>query len=245
LVNFLLVPVAIYLLVYVGRLPGEGSWFAVFVDRQRDMWDYSTSGLAIATDVDPYSSPAWSWPLLQRPKLFFHGTSRTHVAAILAVGNPLTWWASILAVAYAAVRWFGERRWIPEGIILMGVVATYVPWFFLRTSPAGYLYYMVSTLPFMYLALGYAADRLVTLRWGRAAILVYAAAVVAVFVFLYPILVGSTMTYDAWSARMMFEDCRDQAPNELFVRGEVGERPPRSVEPFVPGHTAAEGWCWI
>jgi dolichyl-phosphate-mannose--protein O-mannosyl transferase len=42
-------------------------------------------------DVSRYTSPAWSWPLIRRPVVYFQEDSGRRYREILALGSPVVW----------------------------------------------------------------------------------------------------------------------------------------------------------
>lgn len=166
----------------------------------------------------PYSSPAWKWPLLQRPvtHAFEHCTPHRraelaeegrpcpvadgHMSHILGLGNPVTWWLAVpgyLLVAWCALR---RRDW-RAGAIAAFWAAQYVPWLG-QARATLFLFYMTPVVPFIALTVAYAAWRGLAvrrLRWLPALIAVLA---VAAFVYWYPVLAGTALTPEAWRERM-------------------------------------------
>jgi dolichyl-phosphate-mannose--protein O-mannosyl transferase len=75
------------------------------------------------------------------------------------VGNPLIWWlgaAALVLVLYNAVVWADRRAWA----ITMGYVGGYLPWLFYSQRTI-FTFYAVAFVPFVALALAYAAGRMV------------------------------------------------------------------------------------
>src|SRR5207249_4791656 len=96
LIALVLLPAVLYVASYAGILHGallaspwaDGSWMHSFLARQRLMLEHHTGPLY----VHPYMSPAWSWPLIKRPVLFyFRNFGGGGYQEILAFGNPLVW----------------------------------------------------------------------------------------------------------------------------------------------------------
>lgn len=240
-VLLILVPIVVYVASYTGRMPGEllalpwdpaSVWNGIWT-HQRAMLDFHT-GLG---GEHPYQSPPWSWPLLRRPvALWFDDAGGTY-RHIMAVGNPLTWWAGMAAVAGMAVTWArsGWRLRRPEPVLLAAAGATYLPWMILSGDRSQtFLWYLLPTVPFVCAALGVVA----AWAWARTSTRVAAAVsgvvVVASFGFFLPVLIGMPMEPDAWRSRMLFTDC---------------ERPD-GTSPQLPDDTTSSGsppagWCWI
>ena len=243
------VPLGVYALAYVGRLDGtlvaapwsEGAWLRSLWERQLFMLDFHR-GLDAS---HPYQSPPWSWPLLKRPvSYFFETNANGDYREILALGNPLVWWTSLLALLYVFVRWIPRRDMsAPEGLILAGFGFNYLPWLLLAGGrSAVFLFYLVAAVPFMCLALAYIPARFEDLTWMGASTVVFGALVLALFSFYYPLLANVPLPRADWEARIwVFDEC-DRPPPAASAgatagtsgdtEGDGDDRPP-------------EGWCWI
>ena len=155
-----LVPVAVYLAAYIGRMPGELiglPWQEGTV--WRGIWDHQQAMLTFHTTLEgshPYESPPWSWLLLKRPVAYYFSASDDY-REILAIGNPLTWAAGVVGAAGAG-RALGARRLAggrPGGGGDRGSVATYLPWLALQGDRSQvFLWYVLPTIPFLYAGLG-------------------------------------------------------------------------------------------
>ncbi len=261
---FGLVPIAFYMATYIGRIHGdffalpwsEGSWFGSWVDTQRYMLDFHR-GLDA---THSYQSPPWSWILLKRPVSYAYcgGSScapsiaEGSVMEVFAGGSPLVWWTSILAVLFATAAWL-KRRSIehPEGVILMGFFITYGPWLLPQFADrdAVFIFYLLPTVPFICLALGYVASRLAKSLEGRIAVAIYAAAALAVFVFYYPLVANYPIKQESWNKRIwIFNNC-DKPPGVVTtttVTNTVGGRTSiSSSETVSDASLPPTGWCWI
>ena len=254
-VGFILLPLVVYLASYTARLDGrvfalpwsEGSWVHTWVDRQQYM--FSTHLHLEATHA--YQSPAWSWILVKRPvSYFYEQTASGDSKEVLALGNPLAWWASVPAVAFVAYRWVRRRDLRgPEGIILAGFLVTYLPWLAQQTNRSAiFLFYLLPTVPFMYLALAYVA-RLVSGNWGgRTVVAVFLAGTVASFAYFYPVMTELPLSQRQWDARIWFESC-DREPPAVKTSTTVERRRlstiTRTELKTEQESPPTEGWCWI
>ncbi len=235
------VPVLVYLASYAGRVDGEvlalpwreGSVWRGILEHQLAMLRFHT-GLA---GDHPYESAPWAWLLLKRPVAYSFAEVGGGYREVLAIGNPLTWWPGAVGLAAVAVRWArsGAGRWRPEAVLLAAALSTYLPWLVLSGSRSQvFIWYLLPTIPFLYGALGLLA----ALAWrtlaGRVTIGVATAAVVATFVFFYPILTAASLAPDDWRSRIWFADCaRPGAPTLALPDDEISDGPPPA------------GWCWI
>ena len=260
-VGFVVVPVLVYAATFAGRLDGsilalpwaEDSWIRAFVSRQVSMARFH---LPLA-GAHPYASPPWSWLLLKRPVSFFlTQTSQGRYDQVMAVGSPVVWWASILALAHAAIAWVRRRTFErPYGLILAGFLGAYVPWFLLATSRSQtFIFYLLPAVPFMCLAVAGSTMQAARTVQGKALTAGLLAATIAWFGFSYPVLAAVALPEERWMHRMLFHDC-----NGVTLPGQdPPARPPptstQSSETFPEATSsssegvvgvAPDGWCWI
>ena len=236
------VPVLVYLASYIGRMPGELiglPWQEGTV--WRGIWDHQQAMLTFHTGLPgnhPYESPPWSWLLLKRPVAYYFAADGGSYREILAMGNPLTWWPAVLALVGLSVAWITLTRADarhPMATLLVAALATYLPWLVLSGDRAQvFLWYILPTLPFLFGSLGVLA----AWAWGwwpaRVAGGVYAAAVLASFLFFFPILTALPVQADAWRTRTWFTDCARPGAQTLDLPdAEINAGPP------------PDGWCWI
>jgi dolichyl-phosphate-mannose-protein mannosyltransferase len=174
----------------------------------------------------PYMSQPWDWFVISRPVAFywesFTDAAATHpvtkagappghwVQEVLAIGNPVIWWASLPALAFCLVWWLTHRDW-RAGAAVLGVATGWVTWlpFVSRTK---FYYYALEFEPFIIIALvlclglliGPATARLSRRVIGSALAGVFVLAALIVFWYFYPILTGETITYPDWLSHMWY-----------------------------------------
>ncbi len=203
-VAFVALPVVIYV----------GAWFPFFERGQfhtlADLIDYNRQAYlyhAHLTATHPYGSPAWSWPLLARPVLYYaeyqglgtdQFTGQPLFALIYNLGNPWIWWTSlpcVLSLPYFIVR----HRSFPAAVILLGFVTQYAPWW--GISRVLFIYEMIAPLIFMVLALAFVIAWIAEHwpAWGRRAALGHLGLVVVFFMYFYPMWAAVPLGQDAWS----------------------------------------------
>jgi dolichyl-phosphate-mannose--protein O-mannosyl transferase len=267
--SFVVLPALVYLLSYAGRFDGtllavpwsEGSWLRAFFDHHRYMFDYHRD----LTQTHSYQSPPYSWLLLKRPVAHFFDTDPNgDYREIIATGNPFVWWPSIAALAYVLYDWVTapERR-RASGLIVAGFGLTYLPWLGMAFSQrsATFLFYLLPTVPFMCLALGYVAWRISHFWEGRAAIIVFSIVAVASFAFYRPLLIGDPLPYAEWRQRLCLAG--EDSDRCLFAHPKACEKPKGKVEEVEATVTESgsvsvttsesnsnaslppKGWCWI
>jgi dolichyl-phosphate-mannose-protein mannosyltransferase len=228
LVALAVAPALIYVLSFTATVEGailawpwtHGSWVRNFLGTQKYMLLFH---LNIA-DVSPYASPAWSWPLVRRPIIyFFNRISPTQAQEILAMGSPFVWWTSLAALGSIAVTAL-RRRIVndPEIVILAGFLGLYAPWLAISTERSfTFLFYLLPAVPFMALSIAYVAVRWNRSLKGRVVVGAICVGALAFFVFFYPVVAASRLSNHALQERIWFTDCR----------------PP-------PGSLSPDGWCW-
>jgi len=265
-----LLPLAVYLLSYIGRVDGdllalpwqEGSVWRNLAQRHHDMFFFHKNLEA----THNYQSPAWSWIALKRPVSYFFCSGADCEPAvnegiyqeILATGNPFAWWMSGLALVFTAGVWSFRRNFRgPEGTILAGFALTYLPWIVLDivgVSPrsAIFLFYLLPTIPFMYLALGYVASRLGTTWEAKAAIGLFTLGTIGLFAFYFPLLAKRSIPEPDWRRRLWIFANADQcakppvAPATVTTTTTEGGRV-RTTTSTTTGDESRppRGWCWI
>ena len=253
----LVVPLLLYVTTYIGRIDGavwswpwsSGSWLNNLWHRQLDMYDFH-HGLDA---THSYQSPPWSWLLLKRPVLYYATTEDGGVQRILATGSPFVWWSSMLALVYAGVAWVRNRDMRDAaGLIFAGFALTYGPWLIPGVArPAVFIFYLLPSVPFMYLAIAYVAVRIGDSWEARTAVGVFATGAVGLFMFYMPLVNGATLTGDQLNQRLWIFQGRQcdppaKVPTTITVTATRGGREVTHVKPTreVPQSVPPVGWCW-
>lgn len=184
---------------------------------QQQMFVYHD--VTVAKDAPhPYSSKWWEWPLLYQPVVYSYdptgavadGLARgCCVQEIIALPNPLTWWAGLFTVPLVAFLGWTQRK---KAYVLLAAsyLVQWLPW---TLSPRMlFEYHFFPNLAIICLCDAIAlqwiwqqckgnARRERTAKIGIGAALV---AAVALFVFFYPVLAHVPISYHAWQERMWF-----------------------------------------
>lgn len=197
-------------------------------DALRSLWHYHAEAYRFHTTLSSphsYSANAWGWPVQARPTSFFYSDAGPCGAdkcaqEVLALGNPIIWWAAVLALFHQAWRWAGRRDW-RSGAVLAGFLAGWAPWLMFQGRTV-FEFYAIVFLPFMIMALTLslaavrgAPDVAPVRRPGSLApttrntvgivlVAVFLAAVIAASWWFYPIWVAEQLTYAQWNLRMWF-----------------------------------------
>jgi hypothetical protein len=95
-----------------------------------------------------------------------------------------------------------------------------------------FLHYVLPTVPFLTLALGWAVIRLPRIT-GRALAVAMGVVAVAVVLFWEPLMYARPLDYNTWRDHIPFVDCTAaQWTDGRLVPPQVGGPPP-------------PGWCWV
>ena len=139
---------------------GALSWVPLSV---QSWWHYQASIYAYHVgEMRPHSYQAnpLTWLFMVRPtSMYYQGSalgengcgSDLCGASITGLANPLVWWAATAAILYLVYRLARYREW-RVGLILMGMLAGYVPWlaYLHRTV---FQFYTIAFEPYMILGL--------------------------------------------------------------------------------------------
>jgi Dolichyl-phosphate-mannose-protein mannosyltransferase/C-terminal four TMM region of protein-O-mannosyltransferase len=203
-IALIVIPVGVYIV----------SWYPFFARGQfhslANMWTYQLQALnyhRTLTATHPYGSPAWSWPLLSRPVLYYAEysglgndafTGQQLIARMSNLGNPWIWWTSlpcVISLPYFVIK----HRSFPAAVILVGFISQYLPWF--PITRVLFMYHMFGGLIFMVLALAYVLVYLAQmLPRPRQQLVVAAHLSIAVFFFgyFYPVWTALPISYPAY-----------------------------------------------
>ncbi len=153
LLAFGVIPVMIYVLSYVPWFL-QGHSLRELWPLQKAIWTYH----ATLDAEHPYFSSWYTWPLLVRPTWYHWLQEGGSVEGIVALGNPLLWWASVPLTIWALKT--GVRQRDPALLFSgLGFCWLYLPW---GISPRtlNYSHYLFEAIPYACLSAGIALDRL-------------------------------------------------------------------------------------
>ena len=231
-IAFGLAPGFVYVATYGPRVEGRvltapwerGSWVRGFAREHRDMVQFHRSSAEIKYlgTTNPFASPAWSWPLVRRPMIYY-SEPRTSAGreTVMAMGNPLTWLVALGCLVALLARLLRRRAGDAAAVAVVGFGAMYGPLLLVSAArPATFIYYMLPAVPFMCLAIATVASGWKKPRADRA-MLAFGTTAAAMFMYFYPVLTSQPLSDGAVTARQWFRDCDAPTPNA----------PP-------------PGWCW-
>ncbi len=196
------------------------------------LWHYHEQiyGFHVGLDQEhPYEASPWGWLLQARPTSFFYdgdgldcGAGRCS-SAVIALGNPVIWWAGSAALLHQAYRAVFVRDWRSSAVVV-GVAAGWLPWL-LFPDRTVFGFYAVVLAPFLVSALtlslgavigaGDAPARVVAgtapgrqLRrsrsWRILAVGGFLLLVVVAAWWFFPVWTGQEIPFTAWQRRMWF-----------------------------------------
>jgi dolichyl-phosphate-mannose-protein mannosyltransferase len=161
-----------------------------------------------------YQANPWSWIVMGRPTSFYYqspkGCGAENCAQeVLALGTPFLWWIGAIAVAVVFGFWIkslAQKLYEPQlNIIVVGITAGYLPWFFFQERTI-FSFYAIVFQPFIILAILYCAYiALIHFKNSRNTYIFIAlvgAVIFLNFIYFLPIFIADVITYEAWRARM-------------------------------------------
>lgn len=216
--QFGLLPVIVYLFSWTGWFRSDRGWdrdwssnpITSFIYYHKQMLQFHT-GL---TDKHSYEANPWSWLVMGRPTSFFYESPKGCGAdacaqEVLALGTPLLWWSATIAVFVVVGIWgksLLQRRIDPAlTLIVSGIAAGYLPWFFFQKRTV-FSFYAIVFEPFLILALTYCAwlwlEKAKNKRVAISLISVIFIAIALNFIYFMPLYTAEIITYDAWRQHM-------------------------------------------
>jgi dolichyl-phosphate-mannose--protein O-mannosyl transferase len=215
--QFAVVPLSVYLVSWIGWLRSDKGWdrdsgsnaLSSLFNYHLEMLNFHTG---LTTDHS-YQASAWNWLVLGRPTSFFYATPKNCGAdscsqEVLALGTPFLWWFGLVAI-FISLGYFIYRREKNIGLILLFLLASYLPWLAFPERTTFY-FYAIAFQPFIVLSIGFVLSKALEDETQRALRQRYAVAFVAViaacFAYFFPLFVAGVMTYQDWYARMWFSN---------------------------------------
>jgi len=198
----------------------------LFGQRLGILWDWHVAtyqyhtGVGMEEVTHTYASNPWGWPVMARTTGIYADNGiqpgdqgctavggDTCLRVITALGTPLLWWGATLAIIMALIWWVAGMDW-RFGIVVMGMMSTWVPWVFSMRG-AMFTFYTITIAPFMCIVLAMALGVLLgpsragPHRQSRAiGVGIFLALVILDFAFMYPLFTGDLMTRTAWQLRI-------------------------------------------
>ena len=216
--QYAVLPVLVYFSSWSGWFLSNRGWardyssnvITSFVHYHSQMLGFHT-GLV---EKHSYQANPWSWIVMGRPTSFYYQSPKDCGAdkcaqEVLALGTPFLWWLGAIAVAVVIGFWiksFAQRRYEPSlNMIVAGITAGYLPWFFFQERTV-FSFYAIVFEPFLVLAIIYCAYvALLHYKNSRNTYIFIGFigfAIFANFIYFLPLFTGDVITYEAWQARM-------------------------------------------
>jgi dolichyl-phosphate-mannose--protein O-mannosyl transferase len=216
--QYALIPFSIYLFSWTGWFVSKLGWARDYSENIATSFiHYHSQMLGFHTGLvekHAYQANPWSWLIMGRPTSFFYETPKSCGAdqcsqEVLALGTPILWWVGTVAIAVVIGFWiksFATKRYEPPlNVIVTGIAAGYLPWFFFQKRTV-FNFYAIVFEPFLILAIIYCLY--VALLHFENKRNTYAIAglvgflILANFIYFLPLFTGEVITYDSWHARM-------------------------------------------
>jgi len=213
-----LLPLIIYLTSWFGWFKSNRGWdrdwssnpITSFIYYHKQMLGFHT-GL---TDKHSYQANPWSWLVMGRPTSFFYESpkgcgSNACAQEVLALGTPILWWSATIAVFIVLAIWaksLFERSIDPAlTLIVSGLIAGYLPWFFFQKRTV-FSFYAIVFEPFLILALTYGAwlwfEKAINKRVAVSLMACLLIVIALNFIYFIPLYTAEVITYDAWRQHM-------------------------------------------
>jgi dolichyl-phosphate-mannose--protein O-mannosyl transferase len=225
----LLVPLAAftYLLSWIGWFATSGGMYRTWAQTSDGEWTGALSWVPLWAQnfwhleaavynyhvnehsPHPYQANPLTWLFLIRPTQMYVNQVDDSVCGgttcyenITSIANPVIWWCATAALFYLLYRLVRRREW-QVGLVLMGMVAGYLPWL-MYLNRTVFQFYTIAFEPYMIigltvvigLALGSRADPRPVRTRALLIVGVFLAVCVVVSAWFYPVWVG--MPVPAW-----------------------------------------------
>jgi len=222
----------IYLSSWTGWLLSKDAWSRNWADQAdnaitgffswiptslQSLWHYHTEIYNFHINLSAshsYAAKAYTWPFMLRPTAFFwrdkdsgclfDNATSDCVSNITALGNPVIWWAAVLATSVLAASWFRTRDKTTT-LLALGIFAGYLPWLLLPNRTM-FEFYVVAFSPWVILILTAglrawfqnSASPRKAANWIAGLLIIMALS----SAFFYPIWTGMWISYDFWRLHM-------------------------------------------
>ncbi len=178
-----------------------------------DVWEWHLQAASKITVAVPHlwGSQWWSWPIMLRPIRYFYEVNPAGQSqVVLAIGNPLVWWSSTLAVVAGlfdlarkaiARKFSADDPLVP---IVLGYVFLMLPW--VPGTRIPYIYNYLPPYTFAILALVYWLCRIWNRpRWGPWVVVGFTACALAMTLFFLPLATTLPISEDGLLRRLWFD----------------------------------------
>ena len=220
LLSIVFISMTVYMLAWVpdiarnAKSVNEIHNFNDVVYRQYTMFEYHDHLKA----THPYSSKFWEWPLDMVPVAYYYKDLRRNpadpngccVREITSMPNPFILWFGLLAIPIVGVLAWRERH-KGYALLVLDYLLQWLPWSLSPRIAFEYHYYV--DIPLVCICNAIVLQRL--WQWGdrqeeskkfiaRGLVGAYVLLVIAGFVYFFPILSATPITWNQWHERMWF-----------------------------------------
>ncbi len=220
LLSIVFISMTVYMLAWVpdiarnAKSVNEIHNFNDVVYRQYTMFEYHDHLKA----THPYSSKYWEWPLDMVPVAYYYKDLRRNpadpngccVREITSMPNPFILWFGLLAITIVGVLAWRERH-KGYALLVLDYLLQWLPWSLSPRIAFEYHYYV--DIPLVCICNAIVLQRL--WQWGdrqeeskkfiaRGLVGAYVLLVIAGFVYFFPILSATPITWNQWHDRMWF-----------------------------------------
>lgn len=209
LIAFLLIPALLYILPFLANW--QTDFWANFALWHQQSWNYNIHLNA----THPYASKWWSWPFLIRPIWFYYKDIQGQITGVDAIGNPLLWWSSTLAVVYSImiltysiVVWrrpqdqlIDKKDFYRLLFMVGGWAAFYLPW--VRIGRVLFLYHYFASYLFALILTAFWLSRLWANRQSRAVLFLIVGLIFVTALAFVPIWIASPIDR-SWFKQLMW-----------------------------------------
>jgi dolichyl-phosphate-mannose--protein O-mannosyl transferase len=216
-----MLPVFVYTLTWSGWFISDRGWSRQWSNNPFISWlHYHSEMLSFhtgLTEKHPYEANPWSWLVMGRPTSFFYESpkgcgAKDCAQEVLALGTPILWWVGTISIAVVIGYWIKSlihrRVDSSANIVVLGVVAGYLPWFVMQQRTV-FSFYAIIIEPFLIVAIVYCAKLLLDsgLKPAVSQSIVGGTftLILLCFIFFIPLFTGQVITYEDWHLRMWFE----------------------------------------
>jgi dolichyl-phosphate-mannose--protein O-mannosyl transferase len=225
-----ILPVLVYIATWVGWFRSSRGWDRQWADTHettwkflprslRSFWHYHAEMLNFhrtLTTKHTYQANPWGWLVMRRPTSFFYESpkgcgAKSCSQEVLALGTPLLWWLGTVALFFVLGFWLTSimRSQFDSAaaIILLGIAASYLPWFAFQKRTV-FSFYAIVVEPFVVLALVYCAKKILGKEpWGanrKFIVAIFIMVIAANFLYFWPLFTATIISYSRWSDLMWF-----------------------------------------
>jgi dolichyl-phosphate-mannose-protein mannosyltransferase len=198
LISLTLVPLLVYLLVWLPHL-AQNPGMDLFTLHRQILGVHTRLGAG--SDVHPYCSTWWSWPLMLRPMSYYYQNQGGWITSVQAMGNPLLWWLVLVAVLVSLPQFIRRNcPWVLQ-FALGNYLMSLLPWALVKRCI--FIYHYLPALVFGCIALAWWVETL--WQTGERKLAIVALMVPGVGLgFWLPIYLGLPLRLPFWQWRFWF-----------------------------------------